>query len=424
MSGASTRAGGVSSRRKADGDGQQARILLASTAIDTFGSGLNFAILSVFLIRVVGLNGATAGIAVGVAAGIALPGSYLVGRVVDSIGPRRPLIGTYYLQGAAAALLPIASGAISVCLVLSALMFFTEGSRATRYAVIAWIGRDGGVNLRGRSTVVSNLGVALGVGAGGVLVGFGDASLLRWGLWANAATFVIAALIQQRLADIPRAAAEATPDEAVPGKTLASPFKDVAYLRVVLVNAVLMIQAQILTLGYPLWVATSNRVPLWMTSVLFVFNTALVVLFQMRVVRRIKSHSDAADGWRLAGLLFLLGCALMAGISVDVPVAMPLAIAVVLAAAMLHTFGELWHGSGQFSLALGLADTSQMGRYQGLFNFGEGIAGFVAPLFVGYLCTGAGPWGWLGLGAALALVGLTARPAVRAAERNREIQAG
>lgn len=424
MSGVSTRAGAVSSRPKADRDRRQVRILLASTAIDTFGSGLNYAILSVFLIRVVGLSGATAGIVIGVAAGIALPGGYLVGRVVDAIGPRRPLIVTYYLQGAAAVFLPVASGAISVCLVLSALMFFTEGSRATRYAVIARLGPDGGVSLRGRSVVVSNLGVAIGVGVGGLLVGFGDTSLLRWGLWANAATFVIAALIQQRLAEIPPVMGETSADGSTEHKALTSPFKDVAYLRVVLVNAVLMIQASVLTLGFPLWVATSDRVPLWMTSVLFVFNTALVVLFQMRVVRRITSHSDAARGWRLAGVLFLLGCALMAGISFDVPVVMPLAITVVLVAAMLHTFGELWHGSGQFSLALGLADTSQMGRYQGLFNLGEGIAGCLAPLFVGYLCTGAGPWGWLALGAALALAGLAARPAVRAAERNREIRSG
>jgi len=169
-------------------------------------------------------------------------------------------------------------------------------------------------------------------------------------------------------------------------------------------------------------VATSDRVPLWMISVLFVFNTVLVVLFQMRLVRRITSHADAADGWRRAGLLFFLGCALMAGVSFDAPVAVPLAIVVVLVAAMLHTFGELRHGSGQFSLALGLADSSQMGRYQGLFNLGEGVAGCLAPPFVGYLCTGAGPWGWLGIGVALVLAGLTARPAVRAAERTRAVQ--
>src|SRR5258708_10257379 len=100
---------------------RQARILLASTAVDTFGSGLNYAVLSVFLIRLVGLSGATAGLVIGVAAGIAIPGGYLVGRVADSIGPRRPLIGAYCLQGAAAALLPIPSGAIGVCLALSAL---------------------------------------------------------------------------------------------------------------------------------------------------------------------------------------------------------------------------------------------------------------------------------------------------------------
>jgi len=252
MSGAPNSTAAVSSDPKADGDGRQAGILLTSTAIDTFGSGLNYATLSLFLIRLVGLSGATVGIVIGVAAGVALPGSYLVGRVVDSIGPRRPLIGTYYLQGAAAALLPVASGAIEVCLVLAALMFFTEGSRATRYAVMAWIGASGGVSLRGGSTVVSNVGVALGVGAGGLIIGSGDTSLLRWALWANAATFVIAALIQQRLAEIPPVRGESTADGSVESRPLSSPFKDVAYLPVFLANTVLMIQAQVLTLGYPL----------------------------------------------------------------------------------------------------------------------------------------------------------------------------
>ncbi len=411
----------ISPHPQAGGNERQARILLASTAIDTFGSGVNYAILSIFLTHVARLSGTTVGIVIGIAAGVAIPGGYLVGRVVDSIGPRRPLIVTYYLQGVAAALLPIAPGAIVICLVLSVLMFFTEGSRATRYAVIARVGANGGVSLRGRSTVVTNIGVALGVGAGGLIIGFGDASQLRWGLWANAATFVIAALIQQRLTEIPPVARK-TAVEAAEREGRSSPFKDMAYLRVVVVNAVLMVQVQVFTLGYPLWVATSGRVPLWMTSVLFVSNTALVVLFQMRVVRRITSHSDAADGWRLAGFLFLLGCALMATISLGSPLVMPLDVAIILAAAVLHTFGELWHGSGQFSLALGLADTTLMGRYQGIFNLGEGIAGCLAPLFVGYLCTSAGPWGWLGLGAVLALAGLAARPAVQAASRARAVQ--
>jgi hypothetical protein len=211
-------------------------------------------------------------------------------------------------------------------------------------------------------------------------------------------------------------------EAATERKRPSSPFKDVAYLRVVAVNAMLMVQAQVFTLGYPLWVATSSRVPLWMISVLFVLNTALVVLFQMRVVRRITSHSDAAAGWRLAGLLFLLGCTLMAALSLGTPLAMPLDVAVILAAAVLHTFGELWHGSGQFSLALGLADITMMGRYQGIFNLEEGIAGCLAPLFVGYLCTSAGPWGWLGLGGPLALAGLAAGPAVRTASKARAVQ--
>jgi MFS family permease len=406
---------------------RQTRLLLSATAVDTFGSGLNYAILSLFLVRAVGLSGTAAGIVIGVAAGIALPGGYLTGRVVDAIGPRRPLIGSYCLQGVAAALLPLASGPVGACLALSALMFFTEGSRATRYALIARIGPEGGVRLRGRSTVVSNVAVAVGVGVGGLLVGIGDPWLLRCGLWANAATFLVAALFQQRLAELPAAPGAGGTAPLATRPTAGSPFRDTGYLRVVLVNAVLMIQAQILTIGYPLWVASSGRVPLWTTSVLFVLNTLLVVTFQMRVVGQIGSHGDAAAGWRRAGLLFLLGCT-VTGVVVGFP-ALPWAatLTLVLAAVTVHTFGEIWHGSGQFFLALGLAEPTQQGRYQGLFNLGEGVAGFMAPLFVGYLCTGAGAWGWIGLGVALASAGLAAGPVVRSAERNRpypEAEAG
>jgi len=419
MSAGSLRTGGETESPVAPSEQRQSRILLSATAIDTFGSGLNYALLSVFLVRAVGLSGTTVGFVVGIAAGVALPGSYVVGRLVDTIGPRRPLIGCYVLQGLAAALLPLASDAIAVCLVLSVLMFFTAGSRATRYAMMARIGSGGGVRLRGRSTVVSNVGVALGVGAAGLLIGFGHVSTLRWGLWANAATFLVAALIQRGLAGIPPVAERSSAQDEPGAAAKSSPFRDTAYLRVVLVNAVLMIQAQVFTLGYPLWVATTGRVPLWSTSVLFIVNTALVVLCQMWAVRRIGSNTDAADGWRRAGVLFLLGCGLMACVSTRDVIAVPLALAIMIAAAALHTFGEIWHGSGQFQLALGLADPARTGRYQGLFNMGEGVADCAAPLFVGYLCTGAGPWGWLGLGVALLLAGLTARPAVRSAERSR-----
>ena len=395
--------------------GPERRVAVASL-VDTIGTGLNYSILPIFLVRTVGLSAAQVGLAMSIAGGVGLSAGLAMGVVADRRGPRGVVVMAYLTQALAAACLPFAHGFAQVLPILCLIIFAGEGGRASRYAVIARVGADP-VRFRARVQVVTNIGAATGIGLGGLLALVGSREAYTAALLGNALSFLLAGAIVRSLPFLPPVPRPAgSTQERAAGGGAGSVFTDWPYLAVTVVSALLMIQNQVMVLGLPLWIVTGHALPVWTVAATLLVNTSMVALFQVRAVRRIDSPEEAGRAWRRAGLCFLASCSL-------IPLAGMLpgwvALGGVLLAVVVHSLGEIWHSGGIFQIALGLAPEHAMVKYQGVFNLGEGITTTFAPSLVVALCIGRGQLGWTALGVLLLLPGLVAPPVSRWAQRTR-----
>lgn len=142
----------------------------------------------------------------------------------------------------------------------------------------------------------------------------------------------------------------------------------------------------------------------------------MCVLLQSRIGSRVETPRQGGRAFRLAGLLFLVSCPLMA-LTADVPFWVAPVLA--LLAVTVHSVGEVWESSGGYALAFGLAPDHAQGQYQGLFGIGFNAGQALAPAVLTTAVLGLGHAGWLLLGVFFAALGAAGPPVAAWAERTR-----
>jgi MFS family permease len=144
-----------------------------------------------------------------------------------------------------------------------------------------------------------------------------------------------------------------------------------------------------------------------------------VVLFQVRVAKRVTGLGSAARELRYAGVILLVACAVFA-LSTAGSSAW-LAALVLLAGAALQVVGEMMLGSGSWEISFGLAPANKHGQYQGFFGTGVAIARMLGPsLLIALIITWGAP-GWFVLGGLFLAAGFAMGPAVAWAARTRSV---
>jgi hypothetical protein len=118
---------------------------------------------------------------------------------------------------------------------------------------------------------------------------------------------------------------------------------------------------------------------------------------------------------------FLVSCSL---ISLSAGAPTWAAVALLIAAVVVHTIGELWHAAGGFEVSFALAPKHATGQYLGVFGLGAGLAETLGPGLLIALCIGWGRPGWYVVGALFALTGLVTPLAVRWAGRHQPLEPG
>ena len=96
-----------------------------------------------------------------------------------------------------------------------------------------------------------------------------------------------------------------------------------------------------------------------------------------------------------------------------------LAIALLLAGALVHTGGEMYHAAGSWSLSYGLAPEHAQGQYQGLFGMSTQLGQMITPALAAILLTRLGGAGWLVFAGLFVVAGAATPAVVRWAERTR-----
>ncbi len=191
--------------------------------------------------------------------------------------------------------------------------------------------------------------------------------------------------------------------------------RDRPYAVITFLNAIMYLNMPLLSLGLPLWIVQRTDAPKPIAAALLVVNMLSVVVFQVRVARRVTDLRTAARVTGRAGWLMLAACAVYALSGARIG-AWP-AVAVLLAAAAIQVFGEMMQGAGGWELSFALAPADKQGQYQGFYGMAPQIARMLGPMLLTSLLIGWGMPGWLMLGGLFLLAGLAMGPAVRLAER-------
>lgn len=200
------------------------------------------------------------------------------------------------------------------------------------------------------------------------------------------------------------------------------------YLAVCVLNGLLMTYGAILTVALPLWIVRSTRAPAWTVGGVFLLNTVLAVLLQVRASMGADTVPGAARAVIRSGVLLLLACLVfaVAGMLGEAG-----AVCTLAAGIALLTAGEVLQSAGGWGLSYALAPEQRQGQYLGAFTMGTRIYDTAGPVLVSGLVLGLGAVGWVVLGLLFPLLaaGLAAaahwagQPRVTAESAGRQITA-
>jgi MFS family permease len=388
------------------------RVYGLTMLVTMFGFGLVMTATPLYATRVVGLSAGQVGVGMTIAGLIGLLAAIPVGDLADRIGPREVVLAAMVAQALAAACYLFIHGFAEFTGVTTVSMLAMNAGMSADGALLRRVGGEEASAFRASTQAIANLGISLGAVGCAVAVQLDTAAAYHVLFAFNALTLLIGAAIQRRLPryqPLPRP--EAGPRWAV--------LADRPFAVYTLLAGVMFMEYMVIILLLPLWVVDHTHAPRWSTSLFLLINTVLVVMFQVRVGSKVTTVRKGGTALRQAGVIFLLSCSAM-GFAAGIPGWA--ALALIAAAVILHTWGELWHSAATYAFDFGLPPAHAQGQYQGLAGIGTGAGQAAAPVLLLGICLTFGAAGWIGLGAFLALAGLAGPPLAAWGERTRSAQ--
>ncbi|MES5818671.1 MFS transporter [Streptomyces sp. RG80] len=388
------------------------------TAVNSLGNGLYFPLGVLYFTRIVGLDATSVGLGMTAAGLVGVAAGVPAGRAADRWGARR--VGAWLWAGtgvATAAYVFVQSyaGFLVAVLCATGLQMASRGVQGAIYADVLPLATR--VEARAYLRMVVNVGMGVGGLFGAIALQLDTRAAYVTVILVNAATFAGPALLLPRLPLAPHALERAASTDDVPAADRWRAVRDLPFLAVTVLNAILVAQYTLSEVGLPLWIVERTEAPRWTAALLMILNCVLVALLQVRVARNASQVPSAVRAMGWSGLLLAVACAvyaLSAGLS---PVWAVLALSV---GAIVQVFAEVLSAAGGWTLGYELADSRLHGVYQGVFGAGMSAGMMAGPALVTVTAIQHGSAGWAVLGVLFALAGLTVAPAVRWAQRNGE----
>ncbi|MFB6849671.1 MFS transporter [Streptomyces sp. NPDC056373] len=382
------------------------RVLAASNFVYTVGSGLYLTAGVLYFTEGVHLPAGQVGLGLGIGGIAALALGVAIGHLADRYGARGIYALTLLVQALATAGFVLADSFWPFVVVVCVAAGAKAAGIAARSPLIRHYGGDRPQEFRAYLRAVTNVGVSFGAVLAGWAVQVGTLTAYQLMAVGNAIAFVVSAVLLLLLPPV-------APVPPVGGPRW-SALRDHPYLLLTALDGVMAIQFKVLTVAIPLWIVGATSAPHWLISATMLTGTVIVVAFQVRASRNVDSPTAGAHAYRRAGAAFLVACSL---ISLSAGIPAWAAAALLIAAVVIHTVGELWHSAAGFEVSFALAPRHATGQYLGVFGLGAGLAEALGPGLLIALCITWGRPGWYVVGAMFALTGLAAPAAVRRAER-------
>ncbi|MFJ6405888.1 MFS transporter [Streptomyces hydrogenans] len=377
------------------GDSGPERVLIAASFVNRVGNGLFNAASALYFTLVVGLPAVQVGAALTIAGVIGLCAGIPGGHLADRRGARLIMMLALAVQAVSMASLVLVESWAAFTIIATVDQIAAAVGGAAWGALVARVGGERPAMFRAKLRTFVNLGVILGtVGAGLALAADTRGAYVTL-ILGNAASFALCSLL---LLLLPRYPVLAAP----PRQRRWLVLTDRPFLTFTALYGAMGLQYPVVSLLLPIWISEHTETPRWTVAALFGVNSAFCVLMQTRIGSRVETPYDGGRAFRIAGLLFLVSCPLMA-LAAHTPAWA--AAALVLAAIFVHSLAEVWESSACFALGFGLAPDHAQGQYQGVLGLGFNAGQALAPVILTTVVLALGTAGWLLLAVFFALLG-------------------
>lgn len=357
--------------------------------IDSVGTGLFLTVSTLFFTRVVGLSAARVGLGLSLAGLCALAGAVPLGVLGDRLGHRRVWIALTVGEAAVFATYPWIGSFAGFVVAVTLVALMDVGTAPIRGSYLSEIaGPEQRVAAKAYNQAVFNAGFALGALGAGVALQIGTHTAYVSLVLGDAGSYLIAALL---LSTLPTSVPARRGTAGIFGV-----FRDRPFLAICVLNGLLMTDVAVLTVALPLWIVQRTNAPRWAVAAVFLLDTGLAVILQVRASRGADTVPGAARALRRAGVLLLLACVVLS-ISGTLPAVG--AVATLTLGVALFAVGGLLQSAGAWGLSYGLSPPDRQGEYLGAFAMGTRIYDAAGPALVIGLILGLGTAGWLLLGA-------------------------
>ncbi|MFB7100512.1 MFS transporter [Streptomyces hydrogenans] len=377
------------------GDSGPERVLVAASFVNRVGNGLFNAASALYFTLVVGLPAVQVGAALTIAGVVGLCAGIPGGHLADRRGARVIMMLALAVQAVSMAALVLVESWAALTIVATVDQIAAAVGGAAWGALVARVGGERPAMFRAKLRTFVNLGVILGTVGAGLALAAGTRGAYVTLILGNAASFALCSVL---LLLLPRYPVLPAP----PRQRRWLVFADRPFLTFTALYGAMGLQYPVVSLLLPIWISEHTETPNWTVAALFGVNSAFCVLMQTRIGSRVETPYDGGRAFRVAGLLFLVSCPMMA-LAAYAPVWA--ATGLVLGAIFVHSLAEVWESSACFALGFGLAPDHAQGQYQGILGLGFNAGQALAPAILTTVVLGLGAAGWLLLALFFAALG-------------------
>ena len=379
------------------------RRLLAALMARFFGAGFWGPLQVLYFVRIAGIPVMTVSVGLTVATLVGLAAGPFTGALADRYGTRRVGSAVFGFAACASATFALVESVPTFLVAVTLVSVGRGGQAAVSGALVAAVAGTDKLDFRARVYAMQNLAMTVGPVFGALVL---QADERRWYLAAVGVEVAACLLACVLVASLPERPAVVGRDELPSVRAL----RDGPYMTVSALAGVLVLFDSVLTVLVPLWVTERTDAPRWSVSALYLLCCLLVVVFQRRVSAGKESIPAGSRALRRTAPLAAVALVFFycAGLSSG-----PLTLLLLVSGGVVLTGAEMTFAAGEYSLSYGLARDERHGEYQGAFAVGVGVGSAAAPPVVTALCLGAGPLGWVVLGALMLGAGAAVPSAAR-----------
>lgn len=384
------------------------RLLTLSSLCNTFGSGV-FQAISVFLLLRLGASLAVIGMAIAVGGATSVVVSPLLAQWLGRLNLKYGLIALHIARASLFVLLGWASAGVAVGIVSAALVFDRAASPLSQVIMTLTVPQEIRLRVLSVRRATVNVGLALGAGAGALILTLHSVAAYRVGLLINATSFLVAAVIVQRTR-IPRASPNAKSFIHDHGRSGAS-----LRLMAMLVSLTVCSLFDIFLTYAVAAIVVERHLPRELVPATYVLNLVLIVSLQIPWSSRLEAAGVTAH--RAGAHAVVLTCSAVAIGGAVLNVGGWVAIAGVLLAAALVTGAELNASYCLWLFPMRLASDDKLAHATANLSAATNLAMTAGPIIFGSIAIRWGITGFLTVAVVLAVASIPGLRLMRSVEQ-------